>query len=192
MVPRDLRLVMFLSVKEMEVRKIRFDETFRAGQIDFAGDQLEQESLLRAAGEAALVPHSSGEVRIRGRYSVEISAACDRCLERTRYPLEASFDLYYRPAETIAREEEVGIDEAEAEIGFYEGGGSSWKMFSASRFCWLCLCSESAGKIARAFARRAARTGIRVRAIVRWKMRRAAGRHSEIWRFPRDGTSLRG
>jgi len=132
-----------------------------------------------------------GEVRIRGRYSVEISAACDRCLERTRYPLEGSFDLYYRPAETIAREEEVGIDEAEAEIGFTKAGGSSWKMFSASRFCWLCLCSESAGKIARAFARRAARTGIRVRAIVRWKMRRAAGRHSEIWRFPRDGTSLR-
>jgi uncharacterized protein len=114
---------MFLSVKEMEVRKIRFDETFRAGQIDFAGDELEQESLLRAAGEAALVPHSPGEVRIRGRYSVEITAACDRCLERTRYPLEASFDLYYRPVETIAREEEVGIDEAESEIGFYEGGG---------------------------------------------------------------------
>jgi uncharacterized protein len=114
---------MFLSVKEMEVRKIRFDETFRAGQIDLGGDELEQESPLRAAGEAALVPHSSGEVRIRGRYSVEIRVACDRCLERTRYPLEADFDLYYRPVETIAREEEVGIDEAEAEIGFYEGGG---------------------------------------------------------------------
>ena len=27
------------------------------------------------------------------------------------------------PGRTIAREEEVGIDEAEAEIGFYEGGG---------------------------------------------------------------------
>ena len=123
MVPRDLRLVMFLSVKEMEVRKIRFDETFRAGQIDFAGDELEQESMLHAAGEAALVPHSSGEVRIQGRYSVEIAAACDRCLERTRYPLEASFDLYYQPMSTIAREEEVGIDEAESEIGFYEDGG---------------------------------------------------------------------
>ena len=114
---------MFFSVKEMEVRKIRFDETFRAGQIDFAGDDLEQESLLCASGEAALVPHSSGEVRIQGRYRVEVSAACDRCLERTRYPLEASFDLYYQPVETIAREEEVGIDEAESEIGFYEGGG---------------------------------------------------------------------
>jgi len=114
---------MFLSVKEMEVRKIRFDEAFRAGQIDFAGDELEQDSLLRAAGEAALVPHTAGEVRVQGRFSVEMVAACDRCLERTRYPLEAGFDLYYRPAETIAREEEVGIDEAESEIGFYTGEG---------------------------------------------------------------------
>jgi len=107
----------------MEVRKIRFDETFRAGQIDFAGDGLEQESLLCAAGEAALVPDSAGEIRIRGKYSVEVAAACDRCLERTRYPLEARFDLFYRPVASIAREEEVGIDEAESEIGFYEGGG---------------------------------------------------------------------
>jgi uncharacterized protein len=114
---------MFLSVKEMEVRKIRFDEAFRAGQIDFAGDELEQDSPLRAAGEAMLVPHSAGEIRIQGRYSVEMAAACDRCLERTSFPLEEGFDLFYRPAETIAREEEVGIDEAESEIGFYEGGG---------------------------------------------------------------------
>jgi len=114
---------MFLSIKEMEVRKIRFDEIFRAGQIDFSGDALEQESELRAAGDAALAPNSSGEFRIRGHYNVRMSAACDRCLERARYPLEATFDLHYRPVADIAREEEIEIDEAESEIGFYEGGG---------------------------------------------------------------------
>jgi|SRR5208283_3687033 len=114
---------MFLSVKEMEVRKIRFDEVFRAGQIDFSGDELELDSPLCATGEAALVPHSSGEIRIQGRFRVEMVAACDRCLEPARFPMEAGFDLYYQPVETIAREEEVGIDEAESEIGFYTGGG---------------------------------------------------------------------
>jgi len=114
---------MFLSAKEMEVRKIRFDESFRAGQIDFAGDELEQDSPLRAAGDAALVPNSAREIRIQGRYSVVMAAACDRCLERTRFPLEAGFDLFYQPAEAIASEEEVGLDEAELEIGFYDGGG---------------------------------------------------------------------
>jgi uncharacterized protein len=114
---------MFLSVKEMEVRKIRFDETFEPGQIDFTGEDLEQTSPLKANGVAELWANSDGEVRIQGQYTVEMTAQCDRCLARARFPLEARFDLYYRPVSDIAREEEVGIDEGEAEIGFYHGGG---------------------------------------------------------------------
>jgi uncharacterized protein len=37
--------------------------------------------------------------------------------------LAASFDLFYRPAAVVADVEEVAIDEGEAEIAFYEGGG---------------------------------------------------------------------
>jgi uncharacterized protein len=37
--------------------------------------------------------------------------------------LDARFDLFYRPISDIAVEEEVEIDDGEAEIGFYEGGG---------------------------------------------------------------------
>ena len=114
---------MFLSVKEMEKRKIRFDESFQAGQIDFSGEDLELGSPLRVAGSAELLPHTGGEVRIRGRYTVEMTAQCDRCLGRARFPLDESFDLFYRPMVEIAREEEVAIDEGESEIGFYENGG---------------------------------------------------------------------
>ncbi len=114
---------MYLSVKEMELRKIRFDETFAPGQIDFTGEDLVQGSPLHVAGSAELLAHSEGEVRVRGQYTVEMTADCDRCLGRARFPLEARFDLFYRPASFIAREEEVGIDEGEAEIGFYENGG---------------------------------------------------------------------
>jgi uncharacterized protein len=114
---------MFLSVKEMELRKIRFDETLQPGQIDFSGEEIEQSSPLKAAGVAALLPHSDGEVRVEGRYTVEMVAQCDRCLATARFPLDAGFDLYYRPVSVIATEEEVGIDEGEAEVGFYEGGG---------------------------------------------------------------------
>ena len=114
---------MFLSVKEMEHRKIRFDESFAPGQVDFTGEDLEQGSPLQAAGVAELLAHSDGEVRIKGRYRVEMTAECDRCLGRARFPLDAAFDLFYRPMSYIAREEEVEIDEGEAEIGFYEGGG---------------------------------------------------------------------
>ena len=114
---------MFLSVKEMELRKIRFDETFQPGRIDFSGEELEQFSPLHAVGSAELVAHSDGEVRIRGRYTVEMSAQCDRCLGGARFPLEGSFDLFYRPMSFIAKDEEIEIEEDETEIGFYEGGG---------------------------------------------------------------------
>jgi uncharacterized protein len=114
---------MFLSVKEMELRKIRFDETFEPGQIDFSSEDLEQISPLRSTGSAELLKHSDGEVRVQGKYSVEMAAQCDRCLTRARFPLDARFDLFYRPMSDIAREEEIEIDEGEAEIGFYEHGG---------------------------------------------------------------------
>ena len=114
---------MFLSVKEMEKRKIRFDESFEPGQIDFSGEDLEQGSPLRATGSAELLPHTGGELRIQGRYTVEMIAECDRCLGRATFPLNEGFDLFYRPMLEIAKEEEVAIDEGEAEMGFYEKGG---------------------------------------------------------------------
>jgi uncharacterized protein len=108
----------------MELRKIRFDETFEPGQIDFTGEDLEASTPLRAIGVAELLPHTDGEVRIQGRYTVEIKAVCDRCLGDARFPLDAGFDLFYRPASVIGTdEEEVEIDEGEAEIGFYQGVG---------------------------------------------------------------------
>jgi len=120
-------LLMFLSVKELELRKIRFDETFEPGQIDFTDEGLEQGSPLRASGEAEVLEHSDDEVRIQGTYTVEMTAQCDRCLGSARFPLDAPFDLYYRPASQNAGEEEVEIDDGEAEIGFYEGSGLELK-----------------------------------------------------------------
>jgi uncharacterized protein len=114
---------MWLSVKDLEVRKVRFDETFEPGVIDFSGEDLDQVTPLRAAGSAELLAHSGGEIRVQGQYTVEMGAQCDRCLGRASFPLTASFDLFYRPMAAIAREEEVEIDEGETEIGFYEGGG---------------------------------------------------------------------
>ncbi|MBS1856431.1 MAG: DUF177 domain-containing protein [Acidobacteria bacterium] len=107
----------------MELRRVPFDETFEPGAIDFSGENLDQVTPLRATGSAEMLAHSGGEIRVKGQYTVEIGSQCDRCLGRASFPLTASFDLYYRPMAEIAREEEVEIDEGEAEIGFYEGGG---------------------------------------------------------------------
>jgi len=114
---------MFLSIKEMELRKVRFDETIAPGQIDFSEESIRQDTPLRVTGIAELLPHTEGEVRIKGNYSVEMSAVCDRCLGAARFPISAAFDLFYRPVSFIARNEEVEIDEGEAELGFYEKDG---------------------------------------------------------------------
>jgi uncharacterized protein len=114
---------MYLSVKELELRKIRFDESFEPGKIDFTGEEIEQTGPLRATGTAELLEGTEGGVRIQGRYTVEMGAQCDRCLGRARFPLDAAFDLFYQPAEDLPSEAEVAIDEGEAEIGFYDDGG---------------------------------------------------------------------
>jgi uncharacterized protein len=114
---------MFLSIKEMELRKIRFDETFQPGKIDFTGEDLVQASPLHVTGSAELLAQTGGEIRVRGKYNVELTVECDRCLAESRFPLDTGFDLFYRPMSDIARDEEVEIDEEETEIGFYEGAG---------------------------------------------------------------------
>jgi len=113
---------MFLSLRELELRKIGFDRKFESGQIDFAGEDLEQCSPLHATGSAELQAESGGQIRVSGSYTVEMISQCDRCLAPVRHPLKAEFDLYYRPASDVPEEEEVKIDAGEAEIGFYDDG----------------------------------------------------------------------
>ena len=114
---------MFLSIKEMEVRKVRFDETFQPGEIDFSEEDLKQAAPLRATGVAELLANTDGEVRIQGSLSVTLESECDRCLTRAEFPLDTRFDLFYRPSRALDSAEEVAIDEGEAEMGFYEGAG---------------------------------------------------------------------
>jgi len=114
---------MFLSIKEMEVRKVSYDQTFQPGEIDFAEAGVMQAGPLHSTGTAELLNHTGGEVRIKGKLKVEMAADCDRCLAEARFPLDAAFDLFYRPMADIAGEEDVAIDEGEAEIGFYQGAG---------------------------------------------------------------------
>ena len=114
---------MFLNVKEMEVRKVRFDEAFQPGSIDFSEDDLRQATPLHIQGTATLLEGTGGEFRVEGRFRVQMEADCDRCLAPAVFPLDERFDLFYRPAGSDADTGEVGIDEGEAEMGFYKGLG---------------------------------------------------------------------
>jgi len=113
----------YLSVKELELRKARFDVAIPAGQIDFGENCLRQMTPLEAVGTAELLGNTLGEIRVRGHLKVTMEGECDRCLETASFPLDADFDLFYRPASLTSPGDEVAISAAESEVAFYEGGG---------------------------------------------------------------------
>src|SRR5438128_5802114 len=114
---------MFLHIKEMEVRKIQFDESFEPGKVDFSVTGLRQVTPIRAVRSARLLGNTGGESRIQGKYTGALETDCDRCLALATFPLDVSFDLFYRPPLDNLETDEIKIDEGEAEIGFYEGLG---------------------------------------------------------------------
>jgi uncharacterized protein len=112
---------MLLSIKEMEVRKLPFAETWQPGEIDFADSGARQVGPLVTEGAAELLPDTGGEVRIKGRVKVNLESECDRCLGRATFPIDTGFDLFYKPLEALSEaEDDAAIDEGEAEIGFYQ------------------------------------------------------------------------
>jgi len=113
---------MFVSLKELERGKVAFRETYPPGAIQFGDQQLRQAGVLQVEGVAE-VSLALLEITVRGRFGVRMEADCDRCLELVSLPLETSFQLSYLPASTLNEGEEVRVEEADAEAGFYEGGG---------------------------------------------------------------------
>jgi uncharacterized protein len=114
---------MLLSIKEMEVKEVRFDETFPPGELDFSGSEVTQTLPLRVIGVAEILHNTGGEVRIKGRMTTTVEAVCDRCLGTARYAIDAPFDLFYRPEADLPIEDEFAIDEGEAEIAYYKEPG---------------------------------------------------------------------
>ena len=112
---------MLFNIHELETRRVQFDTAFQPGEIDFTIEEVRQAGPLTTSGTAELLPHTLGEIRVTGHLAVTLEGSCDRCLETAAYPIDSDFDLYYRPADTGPEVEEIGIDEGEAEIAFYDG-----------------------------------------------------------------------
>jgi uncharacterized protein len=119
---------MFIKIKDLELRKLAFNETFQPGAIDL-GEDLEQKSAIEASGSAELLQESRGahevveDIRIVGSFSVKVEVRCARCLEPVENTLAESFDLLYRPLGVDARGDDASIGRAETEIGYYQGEG---------------------------------------------------------------------
>lgn len=119
---------MFLDIKELELHPLNFEEEFLPGVIDL-GSEVRQRSPLKASGRAELVEEHHGknkiikDIRLRGRMSARLELQCARCLEPVPQELSRDFELLYRPLGTDAGRDELSVTDAEAEIGYYQGGG---------------------------------------------------------------------
>ncbi len=114
---------MLLSIKEMEVRKVRFAKTWQPGEFDFPDTGVVLAGPLVAAGTAELLPDSGDQVRVQGKVTAELETDCDRCLRPAAFHIDAPVALCYYPQATAPEEDEVALDEGAAEIGFYEMPG---------------------------------------------------------------------
>jgi DUF177 domain-containing protein len=110
----------FITLQELELHRVTVSKSYLPGALDFQEVKFRQAGPLVVNAEAEL---AGNEIRVRGRISGAVEAACDRCLEQTRLPVELEFDLPYRPMEEIAREEEVEVEEDELTVGFFSGDG---------------------------------------------------------------------
>jgi uncharacterized protein len=119
---------MFIEVAELELHPIDFQEEFPPDAIDL-GDEVRQLAPLRTKGRAQLVEEHHGkrqviqDIRLQGDLSTRLELPCARCLDPVVQKVARTFDLLYRPLGTDAGHEELSVTAAEAEIGYYQGGG---------------------------------------------------------------------
>lgn len=117
-----------IRVRELELRKLEFNEDLQPDAIDF-GPDIRQVNPLHTAGRAELVVEHRGhkedvkDIRLVGDFATELEMLCARCLDPVIHPIRRDFDLLYRPQGVDRRGDEVAISEADTEIGYYQGDG---------------------------------------------------------------------
>jgi len=111
---------MFLDVKELAVRKLRLRQSYSPGTVDFHSAEFRQVEPLEVCATAELV---EGQIRIAGELHTRLELVCARCLEPVAEEVSRDFDLFYRPMNSMSREEEFRLKVDDTEIAFFEGDG---------------------------------------------------------------------
>ncbi len=111
---------MLITLAELELHRIEVTKTYASGDLNFQGAEFQQSGPLQVEAVADL---AGSEIRIRGHLKTRLSACCDRCLAPIELPVERDFELFYRPMESIAGEEEIEVPKDELGVGFFSGEG---------------------------------------------------------------------
>jgi uncharacterized protein len=116
---------MEFRIKELEREAIDFDLELAPEAVDY-GQEAEQVGQLATSGQAEVIHEHRGpkdivaDIRLRGRFAGKFQVPCARCVEPVEIPLEAEFDLIFRPAGADSDSQERSITAVETEIGYYQ------------------------------------------------------------------------
>ena len=111
---------MFLDVKELAVHKVSFRQSYAPGAVDYHTPELHQVEPLEVRGTAELV---DGQIHVAGQLHTRLEMVCARCLEPVMEDVSRDFDLFYRPVQSIQREEETRLKLDDTEMAFFQGEG---------------------------------------------------------------------
>jgi uncharacterized protein len=109
-----------ITLAELELHRVTITESYGPGSLDLTGTDFRQTAPVQFNGTAELLGE---EVRIKGHLTTRLETICDRCLVKVEIPISHDFDLFYRPEQTIAKEEEIEVPTGEMEIGFFSADG---------------------------------------------------------------------
>ena len=116
---------MEFKVSELEREPIDFNLELAPGAVGYGGEA-EQVGNLSTSGSAEVLHEHRGpkdivaDIRLRGNFSGRFQVPCARCVEPVEIPLEAEFDLIFRPAGADVEAVERSITAPETEIGYYQ------------------------------------------------------------------------
>jgi uncharacterized protein len=117
---------MEFKVSELEREPIDFDLELASGSVEL-GEEAEQVGQLAAEGRAEVLHEHRGpkdivaDIRLKGSFAGKFQVPCARCVEPVEIPLEAEYDLIFRPAMADSEPLERSITAPETEIGYYQG-----------------------------------------------------------------------
>ena len=111
---------MFLDVKELTLQKLRVHQSYAPGAVDYHTRDFRQVEPLEVRATAEMV---EDQIRISGEFRTRVEMACARCLEPVVEEVSRNFDLYYRPMQSITKEEEFRLKLDDTEMAFFEGDG---------------------------------------------------------------------
>ena len=88
---------MLIRVRELELRKLEFDENYQPGAIEF-GPDFRQVGPLHSAGRAELIVEHRGhhqnveDIRLVGNVKAHLEFSCARCLEPVVEKIDRQFN----------------------------------------------------------------------------------------------------